>query len=260
MDPKYFEIRDGFPAVNVKVGNWAQETPENPRLIPYIEEAAHYAPQLFDSAFARIAELWWEERVKEIAQEWGLEVALINQDGRSGGWLVYRDRGLTDDLHRAAQDEVASLISQVAQWVGFVDAVEGSVANAAEDMRHEVAWLYAELLNERRDRLIEEWDRAHPRLTTRSAMDDPAFGYSRPADAACGVCDGWGWVGHDELVPCPKCERGANYQRPRLGIDVPSPKYELHDVGTEANPYLNVPTVHDWALKKWMEGGNDDVE
>lgn len=261
MDPKYFEIRDGCPSVNVKMGSWAQENPVNPRLIPYLNEARTRHPAFFDFAFESVAQHWWEDRVSEIAKKNELEPNLIEQDGRSGGWLVYRDRALADALHEVARDHAESGITvgyaNVERWVAFVDAVEESLRDAAEDMRNEAAWLYAEALDERRERLIEEWNAAHPMHTTRPATDDPVFGFVKATETECGVCDGWGWVGHDELVPCPKCERGQENQRPRLGIDVPSPKYELHDVGTEANPYLNVPTVHDWALKKWMEGGND---
>lgn len=258
QDPKYFEIRGGFPTVNVKMWNWIQETPSNPRLIPYIREAGRNRPELFDSAFDRMAEDWWEERVEQIARACELNPKLIDQEGRSGGWLVYRDRALSDELEKVAeQPHLANHFVMIHKWKNFVNAIEESLRDIAEDMRQEVAWLYASLLDERRERLIEEWNAAHPMHTTRPASEDPVFGFSKCNDDECGVCDGWGWVGLDELAPCPKCERGKANQLPRLGIDVRSAKYELHDVGTEANPYLNVPTVHEWGIAKALKDDND---
>lgn len=228
MDPKYFEIRNGFPAVNVKVGSWAHENPDNPRLIPYLNEARTWRPDLFDLAFEDVSQHWWEERVSEIAEEHELEPKLIEQDGRSGGWLVYRDRALTDALHEVTRDQCTDAWTAVVhRWFAFVDAVEESLRDAAEDMRNETAWLYAQSLDERRERLIEDWNAAHPMHTTRPASADPAFGFVKAAALGCRVCDGWGWVGHDELVPCPKCERGKANMLPRLGIDVPSEGFEI---------------------------------
>lgn len=119
---------DARPAIRVKVYDFDRETFD--RLTRSMGEAR--AEQLFEYAQYAVASAWWDEAA---AMADALGLGGIEQEGRSGGWLVFTDGRDPLDMGGKVRRDWLAAYREMAEWCRTsLEQIPAEIAQAAVDM------------------------------------------------------------------------------------------------------------------------------